>query len=370
MRGSKPRDPCSSQGGPACGESRPERSEGRYDRDMRSRVSLFAVLLFVSSLALPLIAHAGIPFFGPIIPPQSVTGIPGSEVCAAGWGMLIRVINNIISLLITIAIVFVAPLMIAYAGFLFVVNPVNPSGKEKAKGVLLNTVVGIVIALAGYLIVAALMAVLYDRDSFGTTWSQLITSGDLNRTTCIPLAESLSQATQQNTVGVSTGALNAVSSGALAGSACDPAAVQAAAATGWSQYPLSNTQANTFACIARPESSCGRSLINYRWGNGSSAVGAFQVLLQTNSTCYDNPACAAAINLPMRSRLNCSSGFSGGNPIPGSAVADRCVRAASNLNCSASAAACLLQRNGGSFSPWQQDVNNAVQSGCINNGVL
>lgn len=289
--------------------------------------------------------------------------------------MLIRVINNIISLLITIAIVFVAPLMIAYAGFLFVVNPVNAGGKEKAKGVLLNTVVGIVIALAGWMIVDAVMVVLYNP---GTeieggrlgAWSQLITSGDLNRTTCIPLEGSLNQATMQNTFGVSTGALNAVSSGALAGSACDPAAVQAAAATGWSQYPLSNTQANTFACIARPESNCGRSLINYRWGSGSSAVGAFQVLLQTNSTCYDNPACAAAVNLPMRSRLNCSSGFSSGNPIPGSAVADRCVRAASNLNCSASAAACLLQRNGGNFSPWQQDVNNAVQSGCINNGVL
>ncbi|MDP1707189.1 MAG: hypothetical protein Q8L30_01380, partial [bacterium] len=92
---------------------------------MRFRTTLFAIFFAVGVFALPLAVHAGVPFFGPIIPPQSVTGIQGSEVCAAGWGMLIMVINNIISLLITLAIVFVAPLMIAWAGFLFVVNPVN-----------------------------------------------------------------------------------------------------------------------------------------------------------------------------------------------------------------------------------------------------
>ncbi|MBI2025563.1 hypothetical protein HYT04_02120, partial [Candidatus Kaiserbacteria bacterium] len=225
---------------------------------MRSGMFLFALMLVVGSFALPLSAHAGgIPFFGPIIPPQSVTGVQGSDVCAAGWGMLMMVINNIISLLITLAIVFVAPLMIAWAGFLYVVNPVSPEGIKKAKGILWNTVIGIVIALAGWLIVNAVMAALYNPDAqSGTTkldvWSQLITSGDLSKTTCIPLAQSLSQAVQRDTTGLNIGVLNPAYTGKGTGPACDPAAVKAAALVG--AYELTNTQANTFACIAKPES--------------------------------------------------------------------------------------------------------------------
>ena len=138
----------------------------------------------------PTVAQAAaIPFFGPIIPQEG-----NQAVCAAGWGMLITVINNIIAFSITIAIVFVAPLMIAYAGFLFVVNPVNSEGIKKAKGVLLNTIVGIVIALAGWMIVDALMVVLYNPNATngGTrlgAWSQLITSGGFGP--CIDLRGSV-----------------------------------------------------------------------------------------------------------------------------------------------------------------------------------
>lgn len=137
------------------------------------------LLCVASSFALPIVAYAGIPEFGPIIP-------KAYSACPAGWGLLIQVINNIISFLITIAIVFVAPLMIAYSGFLFVVNPVKSGGIEKAKSILTNTVIGIVVALAAYLIVAALMAVLYNANASnaqgGTlgTWTNLISiNGDL-----------------------------------------------------------------------------------------------------------------------------------------------------------------------------------------------
>lgn len=138
---------------------------------MRFRALLFALLFVAGSLALPHFAHAAaIPFFGPIIP-------EANSICPLGWGSLITVINNIIRLLITLAIVFVAPLMIAYSGFLFVVNPVNPSGREEAKKILTHTIVGIIIALSGWLIVDAIMAVLYHPSgSIGSTWSQLITS--------------------------------------------------------------------------------------------------------------------------------------------------------------------------------------------------
>ena len=157
---------------------------------MHSRRFLFVALLVAGSLALPFAAQAGgIPFFGPIVP-------DAINRCAAGWGMLITVINNIISFLITLAIVFVAPLMIAWSGFLFVVNPVNAGGKEQARKILTNTVVGIVIALAGWLIVDAIMAVLYNPSARSgetvlTTWSNLVTSG--GALPCIPLKASLNQ---------------------------------------------------------------------------------------------------------------------------------------------------------------------------------
>ncbi len=138
---------------------------------MRSRTLLLALVLLTGSLALPLIAHAAIPFFGPIIPQAS-----NQAVCPAGWGMLITVFNNIISLLLTLAIVFVAPIMIAWAGFLFVVNPVNPEGKKQAKSILIHTIVGIIIALMGYVIVDFILAVLINPRSPVGTWSEIIGS--------------------------------------------------------------------------------------------------------------------------------------------------------------------------------------------------
>lgn len=166
---------------------------------MKIRTSLFVSLAIF--FVLPIATHAqGIPFFGPIIPNEQITinGVVGNQnVCAAGWGMLMIVINRIIALLLTLAIMFVAPLTIAYAGFLYVVNPVDPSGIAKAKKILWNTIVGIVIALAGWMIVDALMAVLYNKgatDLAGKTWSELIT-GDTNNL-CIPLQSSLQQAGQ------------------------------------------------------------------------------------------------------------------------------------------------------------------------------
>lgn len=343
---------------------------------MRSHASLFALLFAVGSFALPFTAHAGIPFFDPIIP-------EAYNVCSAGWGLLITVINNIIELLLTLAIVFVAPLSIAYAGFLYVVNPVNSGGMEKAKGILTNTIVGIVIALAGWLIVDAIMAVLYNG-KFGT-WTNLI---QMNGVPCIEQTGSLTNG-QTGIPNPTAGAVtlrsphpgkNGVGGGS--GSACDPARVQAAAATGG--YTLTNAQANTFACIAVPESNCGTANLNYNWNGAksipaSTAAGAFQVLLATHHDCYEKSVCQAAAGVS--GPLNCQRGFetkllpSGapnpnwGKPIQTQAAAalvQNCVTAASNLNCSASAAACVLQQAGGNFRDWQADVNSAVQTGCIN----
>ncbi|MDO8742506.1 MAG: lytic transglycosylase domain-containing protein [bacterium] len=147
---------------------------------MRFRVPFIALLVAVSSFAIPYAAQAsGIPFFGPIIPEEQAN-------CAANWGMVLTVINNLISFALTITIVFVAPLMIAYSGFLYVVNPVDPAGMSKAKSILQNTIVGTVIALAAWMIVDAVMAVLYNPQNPGETWYSLIGSGGFPA--CLPQA--------------------------------------------------------------------------------------------------------------------------------------------------------------------------------------
>ncbi|MFA6502959.1 MAG: hypothetical protein WCT45_01735 [Candidatus Paceibacterota bacterium] len=152
---------------------------------MRSRTPLIVLLVAFSALVLPQLTHAAIPFLGPIIPKEYAT-------CAAGWGMVMLVVNNIISFAITVIIVFVAPLMFAYAGFLFVFNPISAGGKTQARHVLTNLVVGLVVALAAWMIVDAIMAVLYDSKNAGGVWSSLITSGGAD--ICLPIAVSLKQA--------------------------------------------------------------------------------------------------------------------------------------------------------------------------------
>lgn len=188
------------------GKAHLSESRERYDETMRLRTLLPALALSAVVLILPYTAFAQtIPFFGPIIP----SGSDSINRCALGWPALITVINNIIMFSITMAIVFVAPLMIAWSGFLFVVNPVNASGREQAKSILLHTIVGIVIALAGWMIVDAIMAVLTPNGKpFGENWSSLITgSGDI----CLPLKGSLNTLDQSQVTGsTATGGLTVV----------------------------------------------------------------------------------------------------------------------------------------------------------------
>ena len=258
---------------------------------MSSRIPLFTLLFVVGQLALPVVAHAGgIPFFGPIIP-------DGSNVCPAGFGLLMIVINNIISFLLTLAIVFIAPLMIAYAGFLYVVNPANPGGIGKAKGILLRVISGIVIALAAWMIVDAVMAVLYNPSTpiaGGTlgTWSSLISGGGavcLSQAGAAP-GTGLNQVTGVSFGGGVTTAANGLSQCSSSNPACSPAALQAAGFT--------PSQANVMSCIAVTESSGNPSLPPYNTthpGSNSTACGTFQIT-QTTWNANASGACSSFSN--------------------------------------------------------------------------
>lgn len=322
---------------------------------MQRRALISLGLLLAVFVLLPSAAHAtGLPFYGPIIPPGGSAAM-NPQYCAGNWGGLIAVLNNIIAFAITVTITFVAPLAFAYAGFLLVTSAYNPALRAQAKGLMMNTVIGIVIALAGWLIVDLFLSTFTYQGLGGWTQAMFSTSGSV----CLPDYSTLNNAGQPSSIGAN-GASTAVPMTGTGTGACDPSQVQAAASTGG--YTLSDSQAKTFACLAQFESSCGTNIGTP--GNGSSAAGAFQVLLQSNASCYENTPCRQAGGVTV---LNCAAGFNGGNVIPGSAIAQTCLRAAANLNCSASAASCLLQKNNGSFAAWTADKNSSGQAACIRN---
>ena len=421
---------------------------------MRVRSALLFALA-AAPLALPLVAHAtGIPYFGPIVPTLA-------QDCAAGWGSILQLVNNLIAFAITIGIVFIAPLLIAYAGFLYVVNPVNPSGRQHANAILLNTIVGIVIALAAWLIVNAVLVALTTKGGVAEWTKEMFSKGG---DSCLKIAKELNQAPNNATdtglyAGGGTGLLTpdqacadhnglpsdaeddpgagvganevrckdgsvqstkvapgtpltpsqaCVDSGGVfededgaspavgsnkvkcangdvkdlakvgstvslnttgSGGACDPAVVKEGAAAGG--YDISNSQANTLACIAKSESTCGTASVKNVacWnkdcgkGSASSAAGAWQVLLGTNGGCYENPVCLKAAG--GSGALGCKSAFSNGfekTDATSQATIQRCLQAAANTQCSAASAACLVKANKG-FGDWS---NNSTAMGCVN----
>ena len=251
---------------------------------MRSRIPLLAFILVVGSFAIPHLAHASIPFFGPIIP-------AGNNICPAGLGMLMTVINNIIELLLTLLIVFLGPIMIAYAGFLLVLNQGDSGKVTEARKILTNTIVGIIIALAAWMIVDAIMAVLYSPSNAGGTWSSLISSsGDV----CLPQAGALPGTGLNNVpiTGISANGGSVTPSGKLlpqcsvGNSACSPAALQSAG--------LTATQANIMSCIAVTESSGTAGTPPYNIshpGSNSTACGTFQIT-QTTWNKYAKGGCS------------------------------------------------------------------------------
>jgi hypothetical protein len=168
---------------------------------MRIRLALFAALPLACVFALPLAAHAtGVPFFGPVVPPDVAT-------CAAGWPAVIEVVNRIIALALTLLVLLVAPFMIAWAGFLYVVSPGNPAMRTKASSILLNTLVGLVIALAAWLIINTLLSTLTPTGVEGWTNKLFNTNANMCLRTDAQISnEALNQAAGQTpTFGLSAG---------------------------------------------------------------------------------------------------------------------------------------------------------------------
>lgn len=338
---------------------------------MRSR-TLFTLLVVAGAVSLPAAAHAaGIPFFGPIIPPSA-------EYCPGSWALLLDVVNRTISFVITIAIVFVAPIMISYAGFLLVVNPVNGDKRSAARAMLLNTVVGIIIALAAWLIVNAVFAVLTPNGRpFGENWSALITSGGLD--VCLKQAgalKNLNPAPPPNAQPVLAPTITGTAENgtpylSFGNGPCAAANVKSAADA--AKVSMSVSEANTLACLAAPESTCGTQASGARQADGTpvNAYGPWQIVISLKDACH-------SLTLSACGNLNCSAAFTttviNGKTTkvvksdPASqALAQKCVMAANSLTCAVSAAACLVSLHNG-YTDWTSGgdgYSHATQNQCV-----
>ncbi len=319
---------------------------------------LWAPLLIALLFVMPVAAHAAatLPLLDPdwhLVPDAHDYDADCPVGAPLGFGGVLQGLQNLMNAGISLGVI-ICVLIIAFAGFLWILTPTNPENHSKARAVLTNAAIGLLILLSAWLIVDFVMKLLYRGDTYFGPWNEILTGGDI----CVVAndnVKSLVSGEIIQTPGLG-GGLTVPQTGP---GACNSQTLMSAAQK--AGIELSQTEANTFACIARSESTCGTRNLNYNWGRGSSAAGAFQVLLDGNSQCYENAACRAAAGVS--GPLNCSAGFRNGNPIPGSPIVQRCVNAASNLSCSIAAAKCVKDKQG--YGAWTADKNSSNQRRCI-----
>ena len=124
---------------------------------------LFALVFFV----IPSVVLAANPLPGQIVP-QSCNGIGGCQsVCD-----LATVAQNILNTGIYVA-VFLSAVLFAWAGFLYLTNVANSSQHSKAVEVFQDVAIGLVIILAGWLVVDTLMKTLTDQGGGFGPWNKV-----------------------------------------------------------------------------------------------------------------------------------------------------------------------------------------------------
>lgn len=323
-----------------------------------------ALILF-ASVAFPAHAASNLPLLDPnfhIVPNAHDIDASCPEDAPLGFGGALQLIQNLMNAGIAIGIIAFV-LVTAYAGASFMLNPTNPESRTKARSMLINVVVGMIILLTAWLVVDFIMKVLYDETNYGP-WNSIL-AGDGGGTCIIQRSPTRIPGFLGGVIGGATGGTTGPQVLSRGGSkACNASTVQAAATAGG--YRMTAQEANTLACVAKFESACGSALKNYNWNgvkdpkNPSTAYGAFQVTLSGNSACYNNTVCQAAAGV--QGSLDCSKGFSNGRPIPGSSIEQACERAAADLGCNATAAACVLKKQG--IRAWTLDKNSTGQGSC------
>lgn len=249
------------------------------------------------------------------VPAQAAANLPGLDpdfsivplecrACPCGYTGALQLIQNLMNAGIAIGVIAFV-IVIAYAGIMFMVNPTNPEMRSKARGMLINVVVGMIILLTAWLVVDFIMKTLYKDSSYGP-WNRILSPAAAEAFCIQPMLY------QPHIGGLTGGLLNGIVGGqggtgtigtgggggagtvgtarglcSEGNTACSVSAIQA--------LGLSTAQAQAMSCIAVTESSGNPNTPN----SSTGACGTFQITNQTSRGNWRNPAfhrapCSAA----------------------------------------------------------------------------
>lgn len=82
------------------------------------------------------------------------------QSCACGMAGVMEIIHNVVNLAIALA-VLIATFVIVWSGALFIASSANPESRSKARGMLIQAAIGMIIVLGAWLAIDAFMRLLY-----------------------------------------------------------------------------------------------------------------------------------------------------------------------------------------------------------------
>lgn len=95
---------------------------------------------------------------GGLVPPCSVD--PVTKRCEWRFAEFMKLIDNVIKFLLFKMAVPIAAIMFAYAGFTMVTSGGSPEAKTKAKNIFTSVAIGLIIAVAAWLIIRTILLIL------------------------------------------------------------------------------------------------------------------------------------------------------------------------------------------------------------------
>ena len=112
--------------------------------------------------------------FGALLPIITCSGaLPENGQQACTICDVAKVAQNVLNTGIYIA-VFLSAILFAWAGWLYLTSVANPGGKDRAKTVFGNVLIGLLIILASWLVIDTVMRTLVNSNAtFGLPWNQI-----------------------------------------------------------------------------------------------------------------------------------------------------------------------------------------------------
>ena len=106
--------------------------------------------------------------------------------CPCGVAGAFQFVQNIMNVMISIGVIFMI-FFIVWAGFLFITSVANPESRSKARSMLINAFIGMIIVLAGWLIVDYIMKALNGgNDTTFGPWNKILQVSDPNGSCIVP----------------------------------------------------------------------------------------------------------------------------------------------------------------------------------------